>query len=74
MWQWQMESGTRQGLRLEALIAAAGAARSAAGCGSLFASHAGRALVNAAFDLFECDGLYDLAGDVEHELGVDDCA
>ena len=61
--------GGRQSARLESLIRAAGDARPAAACGLLFASHAGKALVNAAFDLFECDELYRLVGDVEHELG-----
>ncbi|MGE5721746.1 MAG: hypothetical protein ACM3YM_04725 [Sphingomonadales bacterium] len=37
-----------------------------------FCSRAGLALVNAAFDLFKCDALYDLAADVAHELGADD--
>jgi hypothetical protein len=59
----------RQSIRLDALVRAAGAARGAAGRGLLFASTAGRALVNAAFDLFECDELYRLREDVEHELG-----
>jgi hypothetical protein len=59
----------KQSARLEALIVAADASRPAAARGALFASQAGYALVNAAFDLFECDGLYDLARDVEHELG-----
>ena len=40
----------------------------AASANMLFASRAGAALVNAAFDLFECDGLYDLARDIEHGL------
>ena len=62
-------AGGRQTARLESLIRAADDARPAAACGLLFASHAGKALVNAAFDLFECDELYRLVGDVEHELG-----
>jgi len=28
-------------------------------------------LVNAAFDLFECDALYDIAADIRGELGLD---
>ena len=40
----------------------------AASVNVLFASRAGAALVNAAFDLFECDELYDLARDVEREV------
>jgi hypothetical protein len=55
--------------RLDGLIRAANAARPAARRGLLFASRSGRALVNAAFDLFECDGLYRLGEDVDHELG-----
>ena len=58
-----------QSRRLEAVIGAAKAARSSAGRGLLFASAAGHALVNAAFDLFECDDLYRLRQDVEQELG-----
>ena len=61
---------SQQVMRLEALVQAANAARSAAGRGLLFASVAGHALVNAAFDLFECDELYRLRQDVEHELGL----
>jgi hypothetical protein len=57
--------------RLDGLIRAAIAARPAARLGLLFASHSGKALVNAAFDLFECDGLYRLGEDVDHELGRD---
>lgn len=59
----------RQSLRLENLIRAATSARPAAEAGLLFASRPGHALVNAAFDLFECDDLYRLRQDVEHELG-----
>jgi hypothetical protein len=62
----------KQAARLDALIVAAGAARPAAARGLLFASRAGHALVNAAFDLFECDELYSLRRDVEHELGLED--
>ena len=58
-----------QAARLDALIRAAGSARGAAARGLLFASAAGCALVNAAFDLFECDDLYRLSEDVEHEIG-----
>jgi hypothetical protein len=62
----------RQLARLEALIGAARAARPSAARGMLFASRSGKALVNAAFDLFECDGLYRLGQDVDHELGHGD--
>lgn len=57
--------------RLDDLIRAAEAGRGNARRGTLFCSHAGLALVNAAFDLFECDALYDLGCDVAQELGVD---
>jgi hypothetical protein len=60
----------KQSARLEALIVAADASRPAAARGALFASPAGHALVNAAFDLFECDDLYSLGCDVAHELGL----
>jgi hypothetical protein len=56
--------------KLQALIRAARDGRAAAERGLLFASRPGLALVNAAFDLFECDALYDLAGDVARELDV----
>jgi hypothetical protein len=58
----------RQSARLDQLIRAAGAARPAAALGLIFASHAGHALINAAFELFECDELYGLREDVAHEL------
>jgi hypothetical protein len=58
----------KQTTRLDALTHAAAAARPAAERGELFASKAGQCLVNAAFDLFECDGLYALGQDVGHEL------
>ena len=58
----------RQTSRLDALVRSAAAARPAAICGELFSSRAGHALVNAAFDLFECEGLYALREDVAHEL------
>ena len=67
-----MESSLHaQAVKLDALLRAAAAGRSAAERGRLFCSRSGLALVNAAFDLFECDGLYDLAGDVAHELEPD---
>lgn len=49
--------------KLDTLIAKLTAAREAAIKGELFASTAGYAAVNAAHDLFEVDGLYDLAID-----------
>lgn len=60
-----------QAYKLDGLIRAAEAGRRNADRGTLFCSHAGLALVNAAFDLFECDALYDLSFDVARELGVD---
>jgi len=36
--------------------------------GTLFCSRRGRDLVNAAFELFECDELFDLRCDVEREI------
>jgi hypothetical protein len=60
-----------QANKLQALISAATAGRAAAMQGRLFCSRPGLALVNAAFDLFECDGLYDFAGDVAREIAVD---
>lgn len=49
--------------KLDTLIAKLTAAREAAIKGEMFASTAGYAAVNAAHDLFEVDGLYDLAID-----------
>jgi hypothetical protein len=60
----------RQAEKLESLIRAAHAGRDDAARELLFCSRAGFALVNAAFDLFECDGLYDLAADVARELDI----
>ena len=57
--------------RLADLIRTATAARPQAERGTLFCSRAGLALVNAAFELFECDGLYDLGWDVAREAGLD---
>ena len=57
--------------KLDDLIRAAGAGKLAAETGLLVASRAGLALVNAAFELFECDGLYDLADGIRRDLGVD---
>lgn len=58
--------------KLDQLIRTASAGRRQAERGMQFCSRAGLALVNAAFDLFKCDALYDLAADVAHELGADD--
>jgi hypothetical protein len=57
--------------KLDALISAAQNARGEAEAGILFASFAGKRLVNCAHDLFECDQLYRLGEDVEHEMMTD---
>ena len=57
--------------RLADLIRTATAARPLAAREALFCSRDGLALVNAAFELFECDALYDLAWDVAREAGLD---
>lgn len=68
----RMESlANPQAAKLAALVRAAAAGEPQAERGYLFCSRAGLALVNAAFDLFECDGLYDLACDVAREAGVE---
>lgn len=54
--------------KLTQLINAAMSARVDARRGDIFQSYAGKALVNAAFDLFECDDLYILGQDIEHDL------
>lgn len=56
--------------RLDALIAAATAAREAARRNHLFIAVEGLALTNAAYALFECDELYDAADQVRRELGL----
>ena len=66
---WFERLAQSQTAKLDALIAAAIAARPDAAVGLLFASQGGKALVNAAFDLFECDDLYRLASDVSHDMG-----
>lgn len=60
-----------QAMKLEDLIRTAAAGRMQAERGTLFCSRAGLALVNAAFELFECDALYDLACDVAREVSLD---
>jgi hypothetical protein len=68
-----MRSSTHsQADKLETLISAAHSARRDAARATLFCSRSGLALVNAAFDLFECDALYDIAADVRSELRLDD--
>jgi hypothetical protein len=61
-----------QAQKLDTLISAAALARRDSARGMLFCSPCGLALVNAAFDLFECDALYDIAADIRSELGLDD--
>ena len=55
--------------KVDVLISALQAARLDASRGLFFASHSGKAAVNAMFDLTEVDGLYTLQQDVAHELG-----
>lgn len=38
--------------------------------GTLFDGVAGMRLCNAAYDVFECDALYDMAGDIAAPLGL----
>ncbi len=52
---------------LDRLIHAASVARDSADDGNLFVSTDGAALINAMFDLTECDALYDLYRDVMFE-------
>ena len=60
-----------QAAKLADLVRAASAGSSQAARGTLFCSRAGLALVNAAFELFECNALYDLSCDVAREIGLD---
>lgn len=53
---------------LEALIAAAEKARTAAARGNQFVSIEGMRLVNAMHDLTEVDALYDLADDIAVQI------
>ena len=55
--------------QIDTLIAKLTAARKDAERGRFFDSYTGAAAVNAAYDLFGCDELYDLAKDVEHDAG-----
>lgn len=57
-----------QATHLRKLIDAAEAALPRAEGGRLFCSRTGLELVHAAFELFECDDLYDLRCDVEREI------
>ena len=65
------DRATKQLRKLEAVIGAAFAAMPEASRGMLFASAAGKAFVNSLFDLTECDDLYRLAQDINHELGIE---
>lgn len=56
--------------KLEALIAAATKALPFAARGALFDTPIGAALCNAAYDVFEVDGLYDMALDVDAPFGT----
>lgn len=56
---------------LDAVIAAATAARGAATTGDLFWSPAGYALVNRLYELTENDAIYDLAGQIADDAGID---
>jgi len=64
------DSTSFQFARLEALRAACERALPAAARGALFDGIAGIRLCNAAYDLFEVDALYDMAGDLAAPLGV----
>lgn len=63
---------TKQRVALENLATAASRARDAADRSDLFASHSGRALVNAIYDLIEVDAVYDLANEIGQSLGLDE--
>lgn len=56
--------------RVEALRAACERALPDAARGALFDGIAGIRLCNAAYDLFECDALYDMAEELAAPLGV----
>lgn len=54
--------------QLERLIEKAIAAREAVRDGQMLCTVQGQALVNAAYDLFQVDGLYDLAEDIAADM------
>ncbi|HSI17518.1 MAG TPA: hypothetical protein VK980_07105 [Sphingomonas sp.] len=56
--------------RLEALRAACERALPEAARGALFDGVAGMRLCNAAYDLFECDALYDMAQELAAPFGM----
>ncbi|MEG3143268.1 hypothetical protein U1839_01260 [Sphingomonas sp. RT2P30] len=55
---------------LVALRAACEHAMADAARGALFDGVAGMRLCNAAYDVFECDALYDMAGDIAAPMGL----
>jgi hypothetical protein len=61
---------TPQLFHLEALRAACEHAMADAARGALFDGIAGMRLCNAAYDLFECDALYDMAGEIAAPMGL----
>ncbi|MDB5708630.1 MAG: hypothetical protein JWL96_700 [Sphingomonas bacterium] len=65
-----IDSVSSQFARLEALRAACDRALPAAARGALFDGVAGMRLCNAAYDLFECDALYDMAQELAAPFGV----
>jgi len=58
--------------QLERLIEKAIAARAAVRDGQMLCTVQGQALVNAAYDLFQVDGLYDLAEDIAADMAPDE--
>ncbi|CAN5343549.1 hypothetical protein BH10PSE14_BH10PSE14_45030 [soil metagenome] len=61
---------TPQLFHLVALRAACEHAMADAARGALFDGIAGMRLCNAAYDVFECDALYDMAGAIAAPLGL----
>jgi hypothetical protein len=64
------ESASPQFARLEALRAACERALPEAARGALFDGVLGLRLCNAAYDVFECDALYDMAQELAAPFGV----
>ena len=65
-----MPAAQPQLVRLEALRAACERALPDAARGALFDGLGGIRLCNAAYDLFECDALYDMAQELAAPLGM----
>lgn len=65
------QNTSKQRALLEAVIATAEAARTAADRGLLFADRKGAALMDALHDLTELGEVYDLADQVRYECGMD---